>query len=168
MKSGKITLIVPCVIFSALAILFGAGFVFYAGTNYSEDQYSEQTCTFLDYDHVVRVSTKGLNSEWYDIYVQEHEKPLQIDQIVFDQINKSVLFDLNEGDEITVLLDKKNKVISMAHDGQYALTYEDYVAEHERNNTVGIFASLIMCGMSVGIIIFLVAYYKQYGKIDIL
>lgn len=168
MKSGKISLIVLCVIFSALAILFGVGFVFLAGTNYSEDQYLEQTCTFLDCEHVVHERISDADVEYYEIYVQEYEKPLQIDLIVFDQVNKSLLFDLDEGEVITVLLDKKNHVISMSHDGQYVLSYEDYVAEHESNNTVGVFVTLIMCGMSVGIVIVLIVYYKKHGIIDIL
>ena len=161
----KSALVINCVIFLALAILFGTCFVVLAGTTYSEDRYTEQICTFSECDYVVHERGGARGTEYYDVYVQEYEKPLQIDQIVFDQVNKSVLFDLKEGDQITVLLDQKNHVISMAHDGQYVLTYEDYVAEHESNNTVGVFATLILCGMCLGLVIFLIFRYKKTGRV---
>ena len=161
MKSEKIMLIVLCVLLALFGVLFGMGFVSTTTASYSKDQYTEQTCTFLTYEHEV-----GADWESYEICVQEYAKPLQIDNIVFDQVNRRVLNDLKQGDQITLLLDKKQNVISMEYQGRYVLTYEDYVAEHENNNTVGVIVTLILSCACWGVIIFLIVHYIKNGRVS--
>ena len=165
MKSEKIMLIVVCVLLALFGILFGMGFVSTTTASYSKDQYTEQTCTFLTYEYEVW-ERKGADWESYEIYVQEYAKPLQIDNLVFDQVNRHVLNDLKQGDQITVLLDKKQNVISMEYQGRYVLTYEDYAAEHENNNTVGVIVTLILSCACWGVIIFLIVHYIKTGRVS--
>ena len=73
---------------------------------------------------------------------------------------------LEEGDQITVLFDKKRNLSSLEHQGEYVLTYEEYVAEHERNDGVGVIVTLIMSCISWGLIIFLIVRYKKTGMIS--
>ena len=165
MKAEKIGLIVVCVFLSLFAVLFTAGFIGTTTASYSMDRFTEQSCTFLEYEYQV-IERKNGDIERYYVYVQEYEKPLEIDQIVFDQVNRRVLNGLEEGDQITVLFDKKRNLSSLEHQGEYVLTYEEYVAEHERNDGVGVIVTLIMSCISWGLIIFLIIHYKKTGMIS--
>ena len=165
MKSEKIMLIVVCVLLSLFGILFGMGFISTTTASYSKDQYTEQACTFLAYEYEIW-ERKGADWESYEIYVQEYAKPLEIDHLVFDQVNRRVLNNLEQGDQITVLLDKKLNVISIEHQGEYVLTYEDYVAEHGNNDTIGVIVTLVLCCACWGVIIFLIVHYKKTGRVS--
>ena len=165
MNSEKIGLIVLCVFLSLFAMLFTAGFIATTTASYSMDRFTEQVCTFSEYELKV-YERRGSDSEVYYIYVQEYEKPLEIDQIVSDLVNRRVLNGLEKGDQITVLFDKKRNLLSLAHQGEYVLTYEDYVAEHEKNTGLGVIVMLIMSCISWGLIIFLIVRYKKTGMIS--
>ena len=127
---------------------------------------------YVDHDFSCRQSeaanNSNLKSYWLlpDTDTKEYAKPLQIDNLVFDQANRRVLNDLKQGDQITVLLDKKQNVISMEYQGRYVLTYEDYAAEHENNNTVGVIVTLILSCASWGLIIFLIVHYIKTGRVS--
>jgi len=164
-NSEKIGLIVLCVFLSLFAMLFTAGFIATTTASYSMDRFTEQVCTFSEYELKV-YEHRGSDSEVYYICVQEYEKPLEIDQIVSDLVNRRVLNGLEKGDQITVLFDKKRNLSSLEHQGEYVLTYEEYVAEHERNDGVGVIVTLIMSSISWGLIIFLIVRYKKTGMIS--
>ena len=76
MNSEKIALIVLCVFFSLFAMLFTAGFIATTTASYSMDRFTEQVCTFSEYELKV-YEHRGSDSEVYYIYVQEYEKPLK-------------------------------------------------------------------------------------------
>lgn len=165
MNSERAGLIVLCVLLSLFAMLFTIGFISTTTASYSMDRYTEQVCTFSEYKLQV-IERRGTYSEVYYVYVQEYEKPLKIGQIVSDLVNQRVLKGLEEGDQITVLVDKKQNLISLEHQGEYVLTYEEYVAEHEKNDGVGVIVTLILSCASWGLIIFLIVHYKKTGMIS--
>ena len=165
MMAEKIKMITLCTVLSIFAMLFTIGFIGMATASYSKDCYTEQACTFLEYEYQV-IELKNSDVERYFVYVQEYEKPLEIDQIVSDLVNRRVLNGLEKGDQITVLVDKRRNLISLAHQGEYVLTYEDYVAEHEKNTGVGVIVMLIMSCISWGLIVFLIVHYKKTGGIS--
>ena len=165
MMAEKIKMITLCTVLSIFAMLFTIGFIGMATASYSKDCYTEQACTFLEYEYQV-IELKNGDVERYFVYVQEYEKPLKISQNAFDQVNRRVLNDLEEGDQITVLVDKRRNLSSLEHQGEYVLTYEEYVAEHERNDGVGVIVTLIMSCISWGLIVFLIVHYKKTGGIS--
>lgn len=165
MIAEKIKMITLCTVLSFFAMLFTIGFIGMTTASYSKDRYTEQACTFLEYEYQV-IELKNGDVERYFVYVQEYEKPLKISQNAFDQVNRRVLNRLEEGDQITVLFDKKRNLSSLEHQGEYVLTYEEYVAEHERNDGVGVIVTLIMSCISWGLIVFLIVHYKKTGGIS--
>lgn len=163
MKSEKILCIVFCVIFSLLALLPVACIITLARAeaSYATTQLTQESCTFIKYEYET-----GADVKRYHIYVQEYTEPLEIDNIISDQVNKIVLRDLQEGDMITLSIDQKRNVLSAEHNGQYIVSYEDYVAKHSRNNIMGIIVSALFFCFSVISLIACIVHYKKTGKVS--
>ena len=168
MKSEKILCIVFCVMISLLALLSVAGIITLARAeiSYATTQLIQESCTFIKYEYEVIERRKGDDIERYYIYVKEYTEPLEIDNIVSDQVNKIVLRDLQEGDMITLSIDQKRNVLSAEHNGQYIVSYEDYVAKHSRNNIVGIIVSALFFCFCVIFLIVCVVRYKKTGMVS--
>lgn len=116
-----------------------------------------EDCTFIKYEYIEYRYSKSSKMRYYNIYVEEYDKPLQVDNIVYKRINKDLLLQLNEGDTIKVsLLEEKEKfyLYSLSCGGVYILSYEDYLSEHESNDSIGsIVLPALLCMSFVGFIV---------------
>lgn len=99
-----------------------------------------EECTFIKCEYIEYFYSKHGKRKYYNVYVEEYDKPLQTDDLVYKRINKNALAELKGGDSVKVSLSEEKdffEIYSMSCDGVSILSYEDYLAEHERNNRVG-------------------------------
>ena len=125
-----------------------------------------ENCTFIRYEYVKKYVSPGI-SEKYLIYVNEYETPLEIDNIVFNEINANVLNSIKSGDEIVVSIQydhDKNNLYSMAYKEKNVLSYDDYLTRHTKNNRFGIVVTSIMIAITASLLVFGIIYYKKTGK----
>lgn len=129
-----------------------------------------ENCTFIRYEYEKNIGTHGSSKKCL-IYVNEYETPLEIDNIVVNEINANVLNSIKSGDEIVVSIqydhDKYN-LYSMAYKERFVLSYDDYLTRHTKNNRIGIVVTSIMIAITASLLIFGIIYYKKTGKIIML
>ena len=127
----------------------------------SEDLKYEQ-CTYVRSEYV----SVGRGYHNYYIYVEEYNEPLKIDNIVINRTNEELLFSLNKGDTIIVSIYDNGKLdlFSVSYGNKYILSYEDYLAEHNGNNTVGKIATAVMSCIALGFLVGGSIYYKKTGE----
>ena len=156
-------------IVQSIILLCGIGFLLWCligivsiGKYPSANSLVYEECTF------VRCEQKNTaKSSRYYIYVEEYEKPLEIDNIVLGQIDREALLALELGDKITVSKydgKKEYTLYSLSHGETGILLYEDYLLRHNKNNAIGMVISSVFLSMVVGIFIWSVYYYKKTGK----
>ena len=121
-----------------------------------------ETCTVVEYE---LVSTA--KSSHYSIYVEEYEKPLEIDSIVIKSIDRDALQKLKAGD--TVMVSKAEgkrslNLYSLSHGDTVILAYEDFLTAHDGNDSVGVAVTGIMSLLQIGLLIANVIHYKETGK----
>jgi hypothetical protein len=128
----------------------------------SADSLVYEECTF------VRCEQKNTaKSSLYYIYVEEYEKPMEIDNIVISQIDREALFTLEPGDKITVSKhdgQKECTLYSLSHGETDILSYQDYLSRHNNNNMTGIVVCSILLCMTVGLFIGSVIHYRKTGE----
>ena len=137
--------------------------VVFAGKYPPADSLTYDECTLVEYE-LITTSKRA----YYYIYVEEHQKPLEIDSIVIDRIDRDALLALNPGDTMVVSTYEGKKALtlySLSHGNKTILAYEDYLAEHNENNTVGIVFTSIASFVSLGLFIGNMIYYRKKGNI---
>ena len=164
MKKEKI----PFIIFIMITLAF-FGFSLFSFVNLtlinkypSVDELYYEQCTYVNSEYV----SVGRGYHNYYIYVEEYNEPLKIDNIVVNKTHEELLFSLNEGDIISVSIVDNNKLnlFSISFNGEYILSYEDYLDEHNGNNIVGIVVTAVISCIALGILVFGSIYYKKTGE----
>ena len=158
-KKEKTTFILFTAVTLCFALLFLVCFIALALTRYpSPDTLSYEACTFVKYQD------KNLTkSEEYSVYVEEYDEPLKIDTVVYSKVSKEALSKLEAGDTVTISLVKKNFLFlcAMSYNETSILSYEDYVAEHNATNRVGmIVTACLTLALFCPLVINLVYYIK--------
>ena len=131
----------------------------------SEDSLIYENCSFVKYEYILKRSTRS-KSERYHIYVEEYDKPLEIDNIVFHMTNEDVLFHLEPGAQVAVSIrESKDKLTlyTIAYDGVNILSYDDYVKIHTRNNNTGIVVLSALFCVSLGLCFAEYIHIKRHG-----
>ena len=128
----------------------------------SKGELKYEECTYVNYEYV----SVGKGNHNYYIYVEEYDEPLKIDNIVINKTNNEILFSLNPGDIIIVSIEDYSgfDLYSISYNGKYILSYEDFLFEHNSNNTVGIITTSIMALVSLAFLIGGIIYYKKTGE----
>ena len=121
-----------------------------------------EECTFVKYE---RNKTYQSSAVYY-VYVKEYFDPLEIDNIVSSSASEAGLLSLENGDKIKVSIRKTengNDLYYMSSGQTSVLTYENYLAEHRGNMTVGYIILPILSLGSLALLIAETVYYKKYG-----
>lgn len=169
MPNNKKNYIIQNILLSFLVILF-TGFLIGVLTikEYpNKDELKYKNYTFVNYEYVKRTGRYGSREKYY-IYVKEYEKPLEIDNIVVKKTNLDVLKTIQPDDIIVVSIreyDDNLDIYSFEYNGDYVLTYEDYLSRHNSNNKTGIIVTSILSGVTLSLLIFGIIYYKKTGKL---
>lgn len=125
-----------------------------------------EECTFVKYEKKVSATSKGTSSRYY-IFVEEYDKGLEIDNIVFTEQQEEILQTILTGDKIKVSIYENKKqfdLFSMVYQEKTVLSYEDYLSAHNRNNTAGIIGCAF-CEVCTGaLFIGEILRYKRTGK----
>ena len=151
-------------LFLALAGLFIWAFVNMAflGSYPPAESLELEECTVVEYELVT-----ASRSSYYFIYVEEYEKPLEIGNVTKNVINREALMELEAGDTIVVSHYEGKRSFNlyfMAHGEKTILAYEDYLAEHEGNNTIGIWVTGVFSLSSIVLLIANTIHYKKTGR----
>ena len=99
-----------------------------------------EECTFVEADKVVSTGRYSRNVR-YDIYVEEYEEPFKIYSVTLRAVDKTELLSIRAGETIKVSLEESGKkyyaIVAMYCGDKCVLDYEDYLREHEENDTLG-------------------------------
>ena len=147
--------------FENFILLIGIVFFLYAYVGLvTKDDYPNinsltyEECTFIEYEYIEYRYSKYGKTKYYNIYVEEYDKPLKTDDLVYKCINKDVLDELDSGDTVKVSLSKeenKIEIYAMFFGGDSVLTYDDYLTEHKKDEAVGyVFLPVILCACFFG------------------
>ena len=128
----------------------------------SSEELTYEQCTYIKSEYV----SVGRGYHNYYIYVEEYNEPLKIDNIVINRTNEELLFSLNKGDTIIVSIYDNGKLdlFSVSYNNDYILSYEDYLTEHNGNNTVGKISTAVMSCIALGFLVGESIYYKKTGE----
>jgi hypothetical protein len=155
-------------IFTSIFLLVLTGFFLWAFVSYllvatepdpSADSITYETCTF---EKCERKKTSQ-HAYVYHIYVEEYDAPLKIGSIMDGKFNHNALDRLASGDEIVISVSEDRYLYSLSCGSISIFDYEDYVATHRGNQTLGI---ALMAGFSVimlGLFIANIVCYKTKG-----
>ena len=133
--------------------------------NPNKEELIYEKVTYIRYEYI-RKGTKNVSERYY-IFVNEYDKPLEIDNIVFDKVNRNALDNLISGDVLTVSIREYNDnydLYSIAMNENYILSYEDYLTCHNRNNTLGLIIIPIVISIAIFILVFGIIRYKKTGE----
>ena len=152
----------------SILIFCAIGFFLWCLTGVISEKYPSADSLVYEECAFVRCEYKSTaKSSRYYIYVEEYEKPLEIDNIVIGQIDREALLALEEGDTITISKYEGRKeytLYSMSHGETDILSYENYLSKHTGNNTTGIVVCSILLCMTVGLCIGSVVLYRKTGE----
>jgi hypothetical protein len=121
-----------------------------------------EECTFERYEIV-----NDSKTICYFLYVEEYEKPLEIDSIVVGVIDRDTLREVGSGDTIVVSKYEGKKsfpLYALSYGNKAILAYEDYLTEHDGNNSLGIWITGIFSLLMVILLIANTIHYKQTGR----
>lgn len=166
-KNNKIhfiiqTTIVSIILIFCIILLVG---ILSVRHNPNKEELIYEKVTYIRYEYI-RKGTKSVSKRYY-IFVNEYDKPLEIDNIVFDKVNRNALDNLISGDVLTVSIREYNDnydLYSIAMNENYILSYEDYLTCHNRNNTLGLIFFPIVISIAIFILVFGIIRYKKTGE----
>lgn len=167
-KLNKGSFIIQSVIFLFLAVLclvVPVG-VIVAADNPPENSLVYEECTFKKYECVDTRAGKSTSHRYY-IYVKEYDKPLEIDNIVFDRTYESDLSELKSGDKLTVSISESNdriELYSLSCDDGYILSYSNYLEAHKANERLGITTLPLFSLVCLVAFIKGISHYKKTGR----
>ena len=167
-KSDKISFILHNIFYICALCFFLFLAIMFTTTDYpTKESLVYEECTFIKYEYIVKENHNHSTTRYYNIYVEEYDKPLEIDNIIYDRIHQGLLSTLEKGDKITVSI-KHHKndmnLYEMSYGEKYILSYDDYLDAHKENDEIGfILAPVLICLIS-GLIIAEAVHYKLKGK----
>ncbi len=161
-QSGRFVFITLLLLLFAGLFLGGFFALMFAEKYPSADSLVYENCTVVEYE---LVSTA--RSSRYYIYVQEYDKPLEIDSIVIRTIDRDAMQRMRAGDTVTVSKDEGKRsfdLYSLSHGDTVILAYEDFLAAHDGNDLVGVAITSSMFLLQIGLLIANTVYYKRTGR----
>lgn len=126
-----------------------------------EDLTQEQL-TFQRYERV-----SGRKSTMYEIYVHEYTKPLVIDNISIDGMDRDALESLTPNTVVTVyycettVKDYDYEICQLTADSVSVLKFDDYINANKGNQTLGVIISPILIAAGV----FLIVYFAKLENV---
>ena len=120
-----------------------------------------ENCTFVSYTFVDEDRT------YYNIYVEEYNIPLEIDNIIYERTNVTALKKLEKGDIVTVSLRQfkdTRDIYEMYSGDSYIIKYEDYLELHGEQADGMIKISLVIMIISAGMIVTEILHFKKKGN----
>ena len=166
-KDNKIQFIIMCSVLFILIIIFVIFLIGVLSIKYpNKEDLKYEECTFIKYEFIENRSVKS-SSKHYNIYVEEYDKELRIDNIIYDDINKELLDKLKKGDKIIISVRENNEIYdiySMSYKNNYILSYEAYLNGHYKNDKIGLIVIPIFIFITGGLLLFGIIYYKKTSK----
>lgn len=126
-----------------------------------EDLTQEQL-TFQRYERV-----SGRKSTMYEIYVHEYTKPLVIDNISIDGMDRDALESLTPNTVVTVyycettVKDYDYEICQLTADSVSVLQFDDYINANKGNQTLGVIISPILIAAGI----FLIVYFAKLENV---
>ena len=126
-----------------------------------EDLTQEQL-TFQRYERV-----SGRKSTMYEIYVHEYTKPLVIDNISIDGMDRDALESLVPNTIVTVyycettVKDYDYEICQLTADSVSVLQFDDYINANKGNQTLGVIISPILIAAGI----FLIVYFAKLENV---
>ena len=122
-----------------------------------------EACTFERYERI----SWGKYGDDHHLYVEEYEKPLEIDSITACAVNRNALQNIKVGDTIVVSKAEGKQsftLYALSYGDTTIFAYEDFLATQNGNDTVGAVFTGIMSLLLVGLFIANVICYKKTGR----
>lgn len=168
-KREKTISIIHRVISLLLAVPFLILFIVDLTQEYPpEESLVYEQCTFVKYEYILKESRKSPETEYYEIYVEEYDIPLRIDNIAFHKANGAALSELKKGDKITLSIEFYREdlhyLYSISCGDTNILSYKDYIEAHSGNDKYGFIICPILFSLGIGLFIAEVIYYKKTGR----
>lgn len=167
-KNNKIPFIIQTTIVSIFLIFFIIVLVGILSVrhNPNKEELIYEKVTYIRYEYIRKGSLKNVSERYY-IFVIEYDKPLELDNIVYDIVNRDALDNLISGDVLTVSIREYNgnyDLYSIAMNENYILSYEDYLTCHNKNNTIALIFIPILISIAGFILVFGIIRYKKTGE----
>lgn len=164
----KIILKKHCIVISFFILLFAVGVYSLVSINYpSKDTLVYEECTFIRYDYEKSENAKGIVTKYYNVYVEENATPLEIDNIVYDDIDTRVLHKLKAGDIITVSIKEFKGAYSLYAlylGDECVLSYDEYLSVHKNNSDGTIKILIVLLVITSGWLLAEIIYFKEKGE----
>ena len=126
-----------------------------------------EECTFIRYDYEKSENAKGSVTKYYNVYVEEYATPLEIDNIVYDDIDTRVLHKLKAGDIITVSIKEFKGAYSLYAlylGDECVLSYDEYLSVHKNNSDGTIKILIVLLVITSGWLLAEIIYFKEKGE----
>ena len=162
-KTERNEFIIACILYLTLAIL-GLFIAFWSFAYPSAKDLVYEECTFIRHEDLNRKTGKLCY-----IYVEEHEKPLEISGVTKSYANHDYLSNIQLGDTIRICVAEEGKLslflCYISHNQNVILSHQGYLAAHNENDRVRIILGWIMFALSTAVLVYQIATYCKYGKI---
>ena len=156
---GKVGLSLVYIFTFALIVFLVVILIILLDTSYpKESELKFEYYTFEKYEYV-----KKRKTSYYEIYVEELEKPIKI-HIEKKSIRKEILNEVKTGDIIKASLEEKNKYIEayqITYNNKFILSYNDYLKDNKSNINSGIILMSIMIPIYSIVFVIEILKYKQ-------
>ncbi len=167
-NKAKNVLKMHCAVISLFIIFFSVAVYCFSTIDYpSEDALVYEDCTFIRYEYKKEESSKGSVTKYYNIYVEEYDTPLEIDNIVYDNIDARVLHNLMAGDIVTVSIREfkdTRSLYALSFGEKCILSYDEYLDVHTSNSDIMIKLLIGLLILTSGWLIGEIIYFQRTGK----
>ena len=157
-----------CAVISIFIIFFSVAVYCFSTIDYpSKDTLVYEECTFIRYDYEKSENAKGSVTKYYNVYVEEYATPLEIDNIVYDDIDTRVLHKLKAGDTITVSIKEFKGAYSLYAlylGDECVLSYDEYLSVHKNNSDGTIKILIVLLVITSGWLLAEIIYFKEKGE----
>ena len=149
-----------CILF--LWLFINSIFLLKHFNNLKVDDLTQEQLTFQRYERV-----SGRKSTMYEIYVHEYTKPLVIDNISIDGMDRDALESLVPNTIVTVyycettVKDYDYEICQLTADSVSVLQFDDYINANKGNQTLGVIISPILIAAGI----FLIVYFAKLENV---
>ena len=155
-----VLIVLVCILF--LWLFINSIFLLKHFNNLKVDDLTQEQLTFQRYERV-----SGRKSTMYEIYVHEYTKPLVIDNISIDGMDRDALDNLAPNTIVTVyycettVKDYDYEICQLTADSVSVLQFDDYINANKGNQTLGVIISPIAIAAGV----FLIVYFAKLENV---